>query len=77
MRIKKREDQIRAIFFDLGILADSNFVTDRELALMSALTEVFPERKALLCRWHINNNILQSRGVRFLHKTNFSEFMKA
>ena len=33
-------------------------VTDRELALMAALSEVFPRVKHLLCVWHINKNIL-------------------
>jgi transposase-like protein len=33
-------------------------VPDRELALMAALSEVFPGAKHLLCVWHINKKIL-------------------
>ncbi|TYH25008.1 hypothetical protein ES288_A03G135500v1 [Gossypium darwinii] len=33
------------------------FVTDRELALMNACQQVFPNATRLLCRWHITENI--------------------
>ncbi|XP_012828637.1 PREDICTED: uncharacterized protein LOC105949879 [Erythranthe guttata] len=33
-------------------------VTDRDLALMKALTNVYPSSHHLLCRWHVNKNIL-------------------
>jgi hypothetical protein len=33
-------------------------VTDRELALMNALSEVFPSTKNILCIWHINKNLV-------------------
>ncbi|KAH1066536.1 hypothetical protein J1N35_031523 [Gossypium stocksii] len=32
-------------------------VTDRELALMNACQQVFPDANRLLCRWHITENI--------------------
>ncbi|TYH66346.1 hypothetical protein ES332_D06G116500v1 [Gossypium tomentosum] len=32
-------------------------VTDRELALMNACQQVFPDATRLLCRWHITENI--------------------
>ena len=32
--------------------------TDRELALMNALEVTFPESKNILCRWHIDKNVL-------------------
>lgn len=32
-------------------------VTDRELALMNAISKVFPHATHLLCRWHISKNI--------------------
>lgn len=35
-------------------------VTDRELALMNACTNVFPNSNKLLCRWHIWQNILKN-----------------
>ena len=33
-------------------------VTDRELALVRAVEEEFPNAHHLLCRWHINQNML-------------------
>ncbi|MFQ6637286.1 hypothetical protein Gotur_012899, partial [Gossypium turneri] len=32
-------------------------VTDKELALMNACQQVFPDATRLLCRWHITENI--------------------
>ncbi|HEY9302523.1 MAG TPA: transposase, partial [Phormidium sp.] len=40
-------------------------VTDRELALMNAIDNVFPESIHLLCIWHINKNILAKTKVHF------------
>lgn len=37
----------------------SVIVTDRDLALMKACTNVFPDSNKLLCRWHIWQNILK------------------
>lgn len=34
-------------------------VTDRDLALVRAVREEFPNAHKLLCRWHINQNILK------------------
>ncbi|XP_076955051.1 PKS-NRPS hybrid synthetase cheA-like [Bidens hawaiensis] len=34
-------------------------VTDRELALVNACKEVFPDAAQLLCRWHIEQNIFR------------------
>ncbi|XP_058191446.1 uncharacterized protein LOC131308532 [Rhododendron vialii] len=36
----------------------SVIVTDRELALMNAIINIFPHATDLLCRWHIGKNIL-------------------
>ena len=33
-------------------------VTDRELALMNTLDEIFLETSYILCSWHVNMNIL-------------------
>jgi histone-lysine N-methyltransferase SETD2 len=32
-------------------------VTDRDLALMNALVQTFPNAKHLLCKWHIRKNV--------------------
>ena len=34
-------------------------VTDRDLALVGAIREEFPNAHKLLCRWHIQQNILK------------------
>jgi hypothetical protein len=34
------------------------FVIDRELALYNALRKIFPRSTIILCRWHVNKNIL-------------------
>ncbi|KAG5544166.1 hypothetical protein RHGRI_016796 [Rhododendron griersonianum] len=36
----------------------SVIVTDRELALINAITNVYPHATNLLCRWHISKNVL-------------------
>lgn len=53
------------------------FVTDRELALMTALLEIFPSAKALLCRWHINKNSFSRQSAAFQTQESFDEFIKA
>ena len=47
---------LRSIIGD-GILPDV-IVTDRELSLMKAISTVFPGATHLLCKWHINRNVL-------------------
>jgi hypothetical protein len=34
-------------------------LTDRELAIMKAIKETFPESVNIICRWHINKNIIK------------------
>ncbi|CAG8662882.1 24206_t:CDS:2 [Cetraspora pellucida] len=41
-----------------GISYPNVIVTDRELALISAISKIFPTTKQILCIWHINKNIL-------------------
>jgi MULE transposase domain len=33
-------------------------ITDRELALMASLDILFPSSRHILCRWHVNMNVL-------------------
>lgn len=56
---------LRDVFQNYGIGNNCTFVTDRELALMNALDVIFPNANCLLCRWHINKNILtqQKRAI--------------
>ncbi|RKF61426.1 PKS-NRPS hybrid synthetase, partial [Golovinomyces cichoracearum] len=34
------------------------WVTDRELALMKAIEAIFPTSDHILCRWHVNMNVV-------------------
>ncbi|KAL0239519.1 hypothetical protein GEMRC1_009627 [Eukaryota sp. GEM-RC1] len=52
-------------FRDLSNIVPGVFVTDRELALMNALNEVYPETKHLLCLWHIKKNI-EAKGMKYI-----------
>ena len=36
----------------------SSIVTDRELALIKCLNTQFPDSQHILCRWHVNMNVL-------------------
>jgi len=50
--------------------------TDRELALMNSIKVVFPDCGNLLCRWHINKNILTNCKKYFQTDEEWITFMK-
>ncbi|BBN03020.1 hypothetical protein Mp_2g20030 [Marchantia polymorpha subsp. ruderalis] len=54
----------------------STFVTDRELALMNSLDNVFPDADFLLCRWHISKNITAKHRLSFDSLEAFQELLK-
>ncbi len=59
-------------------LQESNptaIITDRELSLMNALTEVFPDSKNLICIWHIEKNLLSNVKKHF-DTENWNRFLK-
>ncbi|XP_028068684.1 uncharacterized protein LOC114271253 [Camellia sinensis] len=49
-------------------------VTDRELALMNAIDNTFPNARHLLCRWHINKNVLMKCKKMFETKEKWDKF---
>lgn len=56
---KEKEDNYTT---RLKTLLDDNcipsvIVTDRELALMNSISNVFPNTRHVLCRWHINKQV--------------------
>ena len=51
-------EQFRTMMVENGIPEPVSAVTDRELALMAALDELFPSTTHLLCKWHVNMNVL-------------------
>ena len=58
-------------------LKPGSIVTDRELALMDAISAVFPESKHLLCRWHISKNILAKCKPAFREEEQWAEFSRS
>jgi hypothetical protein len=48
----------RELMIKHGIREPTTIVTDRELALMNTLEDLFPESPHILCIWHVNMNIL-------------------
>jgi hypothetical protein len=51
-------------------------VTDRELALMNAIQQVFPLSTNILCIWHINKNILAYCKKHYEVQETFDAFMQ-
>ncbi|PIA60745.1 hypothetical protein AQUCO_00300332v1 [Aquilegia coerulea] len=51
-------------------------VTDRDLALMKAISMVFPKATHLLCRFHIMRNVESKCKKNFKTKKEYEEFMK-
>ena len=50
--------QLRTVMTTSSIEELVSIVTDRELALIDCLDTLFPESTHLLCRWHVNMNVL-------------------
>ena len=68
---------LRDVFEEYNLPTNNvTFVPDRELALMGALDETFPTSNKLLCRWHINKNILAKHKASFTAEA-WEELMKA
>jgi hypothetical protein len=61
---RQDESMFRWVFNHLKCLLDEKqvkiplFITDRDLAAINAIEEVFPESNIILCRWHINKDVL-------------------
>ncbi|KAK5804150.1 hypothetical protein PVK06_031799 [Gossypium arboreum] len=49
-------------------------VTNRELALMNACQQVFPDATRLLCRWHITKNIKKHCVLKYLDQVWLSKY---
>ena len=48
--------------------------TDREMALMNALRNVFHSTKNILCRWHIQKNVLAKCKKKFTDQKQWDKF---
>lgn len=53
------------------------FVTDRELALMNALEDMFPDAYHVLCRWHVNKYVVAKTKKYFTILEDWLEFFEA
>jgi hypothetical protein len=53
------------------------FITDRELALMNAIEAIFPECDHIICRWHVNMNVVAKTKKFFKYQEDFDEFFQA
>ncbi|KAI0998776.1 hypothetical protein K3495_g9420 [Podosphaera aphanis] len=53
------------------------FVTDRELALLNTLVELFPSSDHILCRWHVNMNVVAKTKRLFSDQETFNRFYDA
>ena len=56
--------------------APSIIVTNRELALTKAIERIFPTSRHLLCKWHINKNVLAKCKTLFESKDKWDKFMR-
>ncbi|KAI0995768.1 hypothetical protein K3495_g12412 [Podosphaera aphanis] len=53
------------------------FVTDRGLALLNTLDELFPSSDHILCRWHVNMNVVAKTKRLFKGQETFDRFYDA
>ena len=51
-------------------------VTDRELALMKAIEQVFPKTRRVLCKWHISKNVLKKCKASFATAAGWEMFIQ-
>ena len=58
-------DAFREVMAENSIQEPLSIVTDRELALMNCLDSRFPKSRHILCRWHVNMNVLAKTKKHF------------
>ena len=67
-------------FFELlvseGISRPKCFVTDRELALLNTINDLFPTLDYILCRWHVNINVVAKTKKHFKKQEEFNKFYR-
>ena len=62
---------------EYNILRPKSFVTDRELALLNTLDDLFPLSDHILCRWHVNMNVVAKTKKHFKDQESFNKFYDA
>ncbi|KAL8519809.1 hypothetical protein ACS0TY_010664 [Phlomoides rotata] len=63
---------LRSLVVDLCL--PNLIITDRELALMRAVESIIPTTSHILCRWHINRNIMATCKKYFPTKEHWNNF---
>jgi hypothetical protein len=66
--------QLRSCMALYGIQEPKCMITDRELALITVIDELFPQSDHLLCRWHVNMNVVKNCKKHFTTKKQWDEF---
>lgn len=56
------------------IMEPKCLITDRELALITVIDELFSQSDHLLCRWHVNMNVVKNCKKYFGSKEQWDEF---
>jgi hypothetical protein len=62
---------------EYDIPAPKCMITDRELALLNTLDNFFPLSDHILCRWHVNMNVVAKTKKHFKTNEAFQEFYEA
>lgn len=62
--------QVHRVYLGFSMEGPPVHVTDRDLALMNALEQVFPASHGILCAWHIQKNILAKASTTFKKRIN-------
>ncbi|CAG8696391.1 10298_t:CDS:2 [Cetraspora pellucida] len=59
-----------------GIKKPKVIITDRELALMNGIRQIFSDSKNILCIWHVEKNILAKCKTHFHSGEEWEEFLR-
>ena len=68
---------VKALIKKENIKQPGCFVSDRELALINALEHTFPLVPHILCRWHVNMNVVAKTKRHFTILEDWEEFFEA
>ena len=60
-----------------GVSKPRLFVTDRELALLNSIDNLFLTSDHILCRWHVNMNVVAKTKKHFKTQEDFDSFYEA
>ena len=69
--------QLKALYASLGLKDPAVVITDRDLGLMNALKNEYPDVYHLLCIWHINKNVLKNCKRSFAYQKDWEDFLAA